>query len=291
MSHGLLAIFGLLAGIAIPLASFAAGLRTMDPLWLFSRPRLLGRSLVAILIVVPVLAAILVELLSPGNVYVRAGVMVSILAIGIGPPDIMKRTHAEASSVHYEIGLDVVLLPVAIVFMPLATAVHGAVFGHDLRLSPWEVAKVVLLQVLLPFAAGYAVAKLLPKAVEHIGRYAELFVTVAFAIVDISALIVAWRPLIGLGRAAWLTCAAIALAAILVGHVTGGPTREGKGVLAAYSAIRFPGLALLLVSVTGRRQRLIPVVVAYVITSVVMVGVYRAVMARRRKAKRAEARA
>ncbi len=50
MSHGLLAVFGLLVGIAIPLASFAAGLRTTEPLWLFRRPRLLGRSLVAVVL-------------------------------------------------------------------------------------------------------------------------------------------------------------------------------------------------------------------------------------------------
>lgn len=199
MSQGLLAVFGLLVGIAVPLASFAAGLRTRDALWLFRRPRLLGRSLLAILVVVPVLAAVLLEVLSPGDVYVRAGVMVSILAIGIGPPDLMKRTHADAATMHYEVGLEVVLLPLAIVFMPVAVGVHGAVFGHEMRLSPWEVARVVLLQALLPFAAGLALAKLLPKAVEGVGRYAELFVTVAFAIVAIFALVVAWRALVGLG--------------------------------------------------------------------------------------------
>ena len=289
MKETLLGLFQVLIGVAIPLASFATGLRSTDPLWLWKRPRLLARALFVILLVVPLLTVLLVEVLSPGNVYVRAGIVVSIFSIGIGPPDLLKRTRSVTETTHYEIGLDEALLVLAIVYMPAAVALHGAVFHHDVQLSWFEVAKVVMLQALLPLFAGVGVARLFPRAAAAIGRPAERFVNAAMLVVVLFALLVAWRALLALGLAAWLTCAAVAIAAILVGHALGGPKIESRGVLASYSAVRFPGLALLLVSVVSGGKRLIPFVLAYIITSAVLVGVYQAAMTRRHKSVEARA--
>jgi len=277
VSRSLLPLLGVLVSIAIPLASFVTGLRATEPLWLWKRPRLLGRSLFVILIVIPVITVLLLEVLAPGSVLVSAGITVSILAIGIGPPNLFKRTEAASDSTRYEVGLNVVLLPLAIVYLPLALALHGAVFHHDVRLPPSEVARVVLFQALLPFGAGMALARVFPQNLNAtLEFYAGLFVKLAISVVVIVALAVAWRPLIGLGPHAWLTCAAVAMIAILIGHALGGPTPETRGVLAAFSAMRFPGLALLIVSAVPGGQVLIPVVLAYVITSAALVGAYRA---------------
>src|SRR5262245_8511773 len=96
-------VLGILIGIAVPLASFVTGLRTTDPLWLWKRPRLLARSLVTILVAVPVVAALLVEVLAPDNVPLKAGIVVSILAIGVGPPDLMNRSEKAKDVAGYEI--------------------------------------------------------------------------------------------------------------------------------------------------------------------------------------------
>ncbi len=276
VSESLLRVFGLLIAIAIPLASFVTGLRSTEPLWLWRRPKLLGRSLLVILILVPVLAAILLELLAPNDVFARAGIMISILAIGIGPPDLMKRAQ-EPTTVRYEVGLNETLMVLAILYLPLAMDIHGAAFHHQFRVSSWAVTKIVLGQALLPFVAGLAVARALPEKVETpLERYGGSFVKLAMLVVVVFALVIAWRPLIGLGPFVWLTCAVVAMIAILIGHALGGPQPEARSVLAAFSAMRFPGLALLIVSSVPRGKLLIPVVLAYVITSAALVGAYRA---------------
>jgi BASS family bile acid:Na+ symporter len=265
---------GLLLGIAIPLASFVTGLRSTDPFWLWKHPRLLGRSLLAILVAVPALTALLLELVSPRSPEVRAGIMIAILSIGIGPPRLLKRARSKGETDRFEVGLNETLLPLAIVYLPLATALHGAVSPHELLLAPLPVAKVVLLQATLPFVLGVLVAKLFPHRAA-LARSAQIFVDVAMLIVVLFALVVAWKPLLRLGVSAWLTCSVIAMLGILVGHVLGGPGNENRTVLAGFSAMRFPALSLLLVSLVPGRRALIPVVLAYVICSAILVAVYR----------------
>lgn len=272
----MLRLLEVVVGIAVPLASFVTGLRSTDPLWLWKRPPLLLRSLLAILVVVPVVAAILVEVLDPEDIVVRSGIMVSILAVGVGPPDLLKRTKHAKDVVCYELGLNFSLMILAVLYMPLAVAIHGLVFHHAQFLHWPAVARVVLLQSIIPFFAGVAVARWLPKIAAPLDRQAPRIVNIAMAAVGVAVLLAAGRILIHLSVASWLSCAAIAAAAILIGHAIGGPTPEKRIVLADFSAIRYPALALLLTSTVpdGRGRILVPVVLAYIIASALMVAAY-----------------
>lgn len=286
MSHTILQVFGILIAIAIPAAAFVAGLRATEPLWLLKRGGLLGRSLLSILIIVPVVTAILLEWLAPGDFTLRVGLMISILSIGIGPPDLMKSSRARDDSSRFEVGLDVVLLTLAIVYIPLAVALHGVFFEHygrEVPVTPWRVAGVVGAQALLPFLAGLGLVRFLPKIAPFAERYAERFVNLVLLVVVVVALVAVFPALVGVGARGWLVCAAIAMVAIVIGHLLGGPAPETRSVLALFSAVRFPGLALLFTQVLPRGERFVPVVLAYVIASAVLSGVYRAAVARRRQ--------
>ncbi len=281
MAGTLIALLGLLVAILVPLASFVTGLRSTDPLWLWKRPRLLARSLVAILIVVPVIEVVLARTLAPDDIIVRTGVVISILAVGVGPPALLKQTEAPEELVRYEIGLNVVLMTVAAVYMPVAVAIHGAVFHHDLSL-PWlPVARVVVLKAILPFFLGVAAARWFPKLAASFERVAPRLLNGATAVVALVALMAVGRHLIALGARTWLTCALIALVAVSIGHASGGPTRERRAVLARFSALRFPALALLLTSIVPRSHEVIPVVIVYAISSTLLVGAYYAALAKR----------
>ncbi len=280
MGHVLNQMLGVLVGIAVPLASFATGLRSKQPLWLCRRPRLLVRSLAVILLIVPVAEVLLARVLIPGSSVVRAGIVVSILAVGIGPPALLRHSGDPKEVACYEIGLNVALMTLAVVYLPVAVAVHGAIFQHDLAL-PWpRVARVVLVQAILPFFAGVLIARKVPKAAAPLSRYAPRFVGIAIAIVAIVAILATWRQLVGLGPSGWLACATIVIMAILIGHFAGGPGRDTRAVLAEFSAIRFPALALLLTTIVPAGTALIPAVLAYAICSTLLVAVYRAAMNR-----------
>jgi BASS family bile acid:Na+ symporter len=166
------------------------------------------------------------------------------------------------------------LLLSSVLFIPLALALHGLFFHHDLRLGPLQVAQVVAASALLPMAVGALTGRAFPRAVEPLARHAGRFVNAVLLIVVVAAVVVAGPRLLAVGVSGWLTCALVATMAVIAGHVMGGPDPGTRGVLAALSAIRFPGLALLIASATGVRRELVPVVVVYLLASTVVTTLY-----------------
>ena len=264
-----------LAGIAVSLAFLVAGLGSSAPRWLWNRPPLSGRSLVTVLVIVPLVGTLLVEA-SPVNGVVRAGIMLSLLSVGMGWARLRRRTDDPREVAGYQIEINPTLMILAVVFLPVAVAVHGALFPRPLSLDWLQVTRLVVLKALLPLAVGVAVARWKPGVSVRIERDAPQLVAVVMVMVAALAVLVTWHRLLGLGAGAWLCCAAVAAAAIAIGHLAGGPAGESRAVLASFSAIRFPALALLLASIVPRGTLLIPVVVAYLLCSLLLVAVYRA---------------
>src|SRR6187397_2011534 len=130
MSGLLVSLLHLLVGLDVPLAFLVAGLGS-SPRWLWKRPRLMGRSLVAVLLIVPIVGTILVELI-PANGVVRAGIALSLVSAGMGSTQLLKRADDPREVGSYQIGLNITLLMLAVVFVPAAVAVHGAFFHHQL---------------------------------------------------------------------------------------------------------------------------------------------------------------
>ncbi len=282
MREALFDAFKVVVSVVIPLAGLAAGLRvaTLDPLWLLKRPALLLRSLLAIFVLVPLGAVIFLEAIG-ASALVETGLIVAILAVGIGPPAVLK--HTRDPNAAYEVELNVVLMALAILFVPAAVAILGMYFQVDLRLGASRVAEVVLTRALIPMLVGVLVARLVPGVAARLVRVATTVVHVALVLVVAVALAATWRSLFALGARAWITSAAIALWALAVGHLCGGPERSSRRGLALLSTMRFPGMALLIASITPLGRQVVPVVLSYVVASAVLMALYGVVTSERRR--------
>ncbi len=205
-------ILKLVLGIVIPVASFATGLMAAkaDPLWLTKHPRLLLRSLVIILLVVPVGVVLSMEVLGTPDV-VKAALTIAVISIGIGPPAAFKQARAHQEVVAYEVGLNLTLLALALVYLPLAVAVHGAIFHHTVELGVGQVAGVVLLKAFIPMVLGLVAGRLFPKVVAPFAKVAGIVVTVVLLALVVLALIKTRHQLLGLGTT-WLLCLGIVAA-------------------------------------------------------------------------------
>jgi BASS family bile acid:Na+ symporter len=268
-------------GIAIPLASFSTGVRAahVDPLWLFRRRSLLLRSLLAIFVLVPLATVFFLTVIHAPQA-VSAGVLVTVLAVGIGPPAAFKRTSAKGADVAYEVELNIVVQLLAIIFIPIAVAVLGSYYHFAFRLDATRVAVVVLERVVIPVGVGILLTRFAPRIARPLARIAGPLVQLLLLVVIVLALLATWKSMLGIGSGAWLTIAAVALLALVIGHLSGGHDREQRSVLASFSVMRFPALALLIASILPRGRQLLPFILAYTICALLLAGVYGAVSKR-----------
>jgi len=279
-------VFPVLLAVLIPLAAFTTGLQAPkagqgeQPLW--RRPGQLLRDLLAVLILVPLWAVLLV-LIVPVSPVVRAGLLIAVLAVGIGPVAGMKRMGASSPNAHEALDLNLVVLVLSMVFVPIAFAIVAVLFHRDLHVGVLAVAKVVLGRALIPLLLGLGAARLFPRAASKVGPWLMKILNIALLAVLVLALIATGKFLIGVGGLGWLVAAAVAIGAVLIGHFLGGPQPGSRGVVAVASAMRFPALALVLAAALPRGHEVLPVVIVYVAVAFLATTIYGLIMARRRK--------
>jgi BASS family bile acid:Na+ symporter len=273
MRQTLLEVVQLAVRLVVPLFAFAVGLGAGEarPGWLWRRPGLLLRSLLAVQGVVPVLAVVVVKVLPLGQP-LSAGLLV--VALSAGPVMAIARSRRGGTDQSYAFNLDVWLLATNLVFVPAAVSVLGAVFQKDLHFGVLDVARVVLPLQLLPLAAGALVGRLWPGFSRRAVRPLSVGATTVLAALGVVLLIGLARPMLALGGLRLLVLAAFSLLAVATGHLLGGPTEGTRRVLATFSGMRFPALALALASLSPVGQEVLPVVLAYLLFTALVLTVY-----------------
>jgi BASS family bile acid:Na+ symporter len=212
-----------------------------DATWLWRRPSLLLRSLLAMYVLVPGLAFLMVSglALSPA---VDAALLV--LAVSAGAP-LLARKLRRVDSDAYALSLVATTSLLAIVVVPAWVALLARHFGVSSELPVPAVAWLVGKAFLLPFLAGMAIRAWVP---DHADRFApRLFQVagVALLVIALVLLVAQWRLLVALPGAVLLALVVFLVLALAIGHVLGGPDPAERTVLGAACATRHVGVAAL----------------------------------------------
>jgi BASS family bile acid:Na+ symporter len=154
-------IVGLALKVSIMLTLFGFGLQATrdDLLYLLRRPGVLVRSLVAMLVVMPVFAILMTRFVS----FDRA-VVIALIALSISPVPPVLPTKVTKSGGHppYGLGLMVTAASFSIVYVPLAVYLAGKYFNRPFAMGPGAVAELIVISILVPLAAGIAFRKVAP---------------------------------------------------------------------------------------------------------------------------------
>ncbi|UHQ18874.1 hypothetical protein LVB87_11850 [Lysobacter sp. KIS68-7] len=233
--------------VSIAATVFGFGLAaTRDELmFLWRRPQLFIRSLIAVLIVMPAFAILLVRVF-----HFRPVVEVALLALAISPmpPLLPRRMHKGGGEDAYGISLLLWLSLVALVAVPLARLILSAWLGPEV-LSSGKIAKVLLLMVVLPLVAGAFLRSRWPAIADRIDRPIKLGAMVLLAMAVVVLLAVAWRPMWNaVGDGTIFAVVLFVVVGLAVGHFLGGPSRDTSVVLALATACRHPVVALTIAS-------------------------------------------
>lgn len=217
-----------------------------DVTHLLRLPDLLTRSLLAVLLIAPVTATVLVGVL---DLPPQVAIALVTLALSPLPPLLPRRGENAGGHVQYGLGLVLILAVLALPVICVATPLIGHVFGRQYVASTWSPAELMLISVVAPLVAGMAIRSRRPALADRIRgpieRVQRWAMPVAAVILLIDAAPSMWKLL---GQTALIAMVLFVGSMFLVGHVLGGPERESSAVLAFASSCRHPAIALTIAS-------------------------------------------
>jgi bile acid:Na+ symporter, BASS family len=238
----------LVLNVSVSLVVFCLGLRIRraDLIYFVSEPELLFRSLLSMNLAMPICAVALGRLFD-----LKPAVEVVLLALSLSPtPSALPRKALKGGGdPAYVFSLLLVVAVLAVLAIPVGIELFEQAFRTRLNVSALAVARLVLMSVLGPLAAGMLVQRFLPSLAELIGNPLSRLGTWLLTV----SIIPAWIPSMPmaaslLGNGTLVSVMAFTAAAYAIGHLLGGPKPENRTVLAIYTASRHPGMALAIVS-------------------------------------------
>lgn len=266
-------VFSLIAVATVFTVMLAIGLAmdVRDLRWTLARPALVGRALLSVLVLVPAVAFAIAAWLGVSR---EASVGIALMAISPGAPVALRRSLDAGGHHAFAPVLQLLIALAAIVSMPLSVSILNSVFDTHGDVSPVVVLQQVLVAQLAPLGLGLSVRRFAPAfaaRVEPSLRSLGATMMMAFLVVVLASI---WRLVFGAGLLVGLGAILISGIGLAIGHSLGGPAPETRTAVAISSALRNPGLALLVATGNHAPAEVSATIFAYLIWAAAAVTVY-----------------
>jgi len=242
MSPALIILALLKTSVALTVLAVGFKATWSDTIFLFRRPNLLGRAIIAMNVLMPILALCMVTKLD-----LDPAVKIALAALSVSPvpPVFPKRTVKMSGTETYSVGLQVAISLLAIILVPLSMNIFQSALGLSVRMGPLAVAKLVFTTIMIPLLAGIAFRGLMPFAAQKLAKPTDR-VASALLLVSVLPIVFAsardmWQLV---GNWTLLTLTAFAFAGLIIGYFLAGPDPEHRSVLSLATSTRHPGLAI-----------------------------------------------
>ncbi len=244
-----------------------------DLVYVLQRPLLLLKAFIAV-DVIPPIAAILLVLALPLEPAVKAGIV--LMAISPVPPLVPGQQLGVGARKEYAYGIYVAMALLTIIVVPVVFAIASEVFGRDDRVSFVTIGATVLKGVLTPLAIGLLVRQLWPglaaKLAPWMYKLSMLLVLLAFVPIIASV----WPAMMNLvGNGTLLAMNILILIALAAGHLLGGPDPTDRATLAIASSVRHPGIAMMLANANFADKRVTAAILLFLLVGLVIGMIYK----------------
>lgn len=236
--------------------------RLQDVRFLLARPGLLLRAILAMYVLVPLVAVAFVWFLDLPPVL---EVALLVVAISAGAP-LLPRKLTKFGHDEYAFGLVVITSLLAIVTVPASLVILGTVFDKDVGVAWLDVARVVGTTFFAPLLIGIAIGRAFPAKASEIADWMTSAAGLVLTLCALALLVLTRDTLAAAGWLPMLVLVALAIVALVIGHVSGGPHPDGRSMLALTCATRHVGLAIL-VATSVHERRAVTLVAAYVVAA------------------------
>lgn len=244
-----------------------------DLIYVLRRPNLLAKAVLAVLVIPPIAAGLLIWAL-PLTPAVKAGIM--LMAVAPVPPLVPGKELKVGGSKEYAYGVYVAMALLTVISVPVVFEVASNLFGRPGDSVPLtKLAMTVLTGVLLPLLIGVVVRIVSPalaaKAAPLLYKLSMLLILVAF----VPILVKIWPALEGLiGNGTLLAMSVVTVICIAAGHMLGGPERTGRATLAVAASVRHPGIAISIAGANFPDPHVPAAILLYLLVGLVIGGLY-----------------
>ena len=262
---------------------FSAGLQ-MDPshlMYFRDKPVLLFRSLLAVIVLVPLAALLIVFVLHPSD---KTAVGLAILASSPAAPLMLIRASKVSGKYDFIGTLHLSIALLAIITTPLTLALMSKALGFSASVDPAQIAKIVLKIIILPVGLGLAVRALFPGTAGRAVAPLVRFGWIVLAIMVLIILSLKIRLIFEMEISAYIVIAVFIASALAIGHFS-VPERSGeRTTLALEAAGRNPGFALVIAQLNFSPDKALPFLIPYTIVFMALSAAY--IVWRKRSAAR-----
>lgn len=234
----------ILIGLSLAGLVLAVGLNASreDLLYVLTRPKLLFRAILSVMVIPPIIAGVLIALL-PIEPVVKAGIM--LMAISPVPPLVPGKELGVGGRKNYAYGLYVAMALLTIVSVPIVIAIVTTLYDRQDYVSVAQIAQTTFLGVLLPLAIGLAVRAMAPEFASKVWRTLYRLSLILVVLAFLPVVVKVWPALSELvGNGTMAVMAIVSVLGIATGHLLGGPDLRDRATLAIASSVRHPGIAM-----------------------------------------------
>jgi bile acid:Na+ symporter, BASS family len=236
------------------------------------QPQLI-RSVLAMFVIMPVFAGILVHALALPPAIDIAFVA---LAVSPAPPVLPKKALAAGGTRSYVLGLFVAAAITSILFVPAAVELTEILFQWPARMPVAAIARIVTVSILAPLGVGLALRMASPGFAERLSdplsRFATLLLIISLLVVLLTQSTAAVSLL---GNGTLLAIAIFVTVGLITGALLGGPNASDRTVLSLSTASRHPGVATAIASANFPNQKLVfPAILLYLIVNGILSSLF-----------------
>jgi bile acid:Na+ symporter, BASS family len=271
--------------MAVVMGGLGLGIAPRQLRWAWHRPGPALRALFAVLIVVPATAIVVSRLFGLPRVN-EIGIV--LMAISPGAPLALSRSIGASGHRALAANLQIAVATLAIVSMPLSLVVLNPLYSGHASISPLAVLKQVSILQLLPLGIGATIHWARPAFAARLEPKLQRVGGPLLLILALLVLVESWTAFRAAEPWTLAAMALVTLSALAAGHLLGGPEPSMRTAAAVSSALRNPGLALMVAQANSAVPEIESLVMVHlVVTSLASLPYF---IWRRRAKRKAEGR-
>lgn len=243
----------------------------------WKQPSVLLRSLLAVIVLVPLTVIILLWLFELPPV-VATGL--ALLAAAPGAPMTTQRAKMAGANLSYASSLQLTLALLAVVITPVTLSVFYSLFDLTIdSVRPVDVAAQVIQVTFIPVIVGQLFLYFAPEFTAKIRKPMTILANLLLVLLVVGVLFILFstpelRSSMRLGPPSMAAIVIMIVSALLIGHLIGGPQAQQRSALATASVARNFGLALFIAALTPEGEASSMTLVVYLLVGVAIATPY-----------------